>query len=216
MKKNEISRMDFLMPLNIEQRPYKKGDYTRKHPKSCIVINNTNLPTLEQAWRWYSSSPANSGPCYIIDRSGLIVECYSPDSVSVIYTPLSNNSPINLRCIAIELVCEGPNPSHNSLGGLVELGVDFRGQYKFEGYTEAQLKSLKLLIGKLMREYRSIRVPKALELITDFNPLLMEEPQGIITWSSINPLIASLTPQEEFLKLLKSLGDFYVKNNRSK
>lgn len=157
-----------IIQLNLPSSQY----YRVKHVKNQIVLHHTaGGPTAESVLAWWKRTPARIATAFIIDRKGVIYQCFhSSYWAHHLGTKLKNNTLLNQQSIGIELCCWGGLTEHGdefySYTGteipkdeIVSYPQKFRGYYHFQCYTHEQLESLQSLVVYLCEKYK---IPKFL------------------------------------------------------
>jgi N-acetyl-anhydromuramyl-L-alanine amidase AmpD len=146
------------------------------HPKKQIVLHHTvSNGNAKNVIAWWNKTPARVGTAFIIDREGVIHQCFSSKHwAHHLGTKAKSNKQLNQQSIGIELCSWGAlkrSPITSSVKAtftssvgtvvpideVIELQEPFRGSRYYQKYTDKQLKSLQILLNYLCETYN---IPK--------------------------------------------------------
>ena len=191
--------------------------YQEEFPKKQIVLHHTvSNGNAKSVMNWWTSTPSKIGVAFIIDREGIIHQCFSSKHwAHHLGTKAKNNKQLNQQSIGIELcswggltIKENPmlkgNPKFFSSTGtevkkeeVVKLDKPFRGYLHFQKYTSSQLKSLQILVNYLCETYG---IPKSYNSdMWDYSRMAMNGNPGIYTHVSFRKDKSDCFLQNEFI-----------------
>ena len=197
--------------------------YQEEFPKKQIVLHHTvSNGNAKNVMSWWAKTPAKVGTAFIIDREGIIHQCFSSKHwAHHLGTKAKNNKQLNQESIGIELCSWGPltrkenpmlkgSPKFFSSSGtevpkeeVVKLEKPFRGHLYYQKYTSSQLKSLQILVNYLCEMYT---IPKNYKAdMWDYSRSAMIGSPGIYTHVSFRKDKSDCFPQIEIINILKSL-----------
>lgn len=196
--------------------------YQEEFPKKQIVLHHTvsngNAKNVALSW---SKTPVKVGVAFIIDREGIIYQCFSSKHwANHLGTKAKNNKQLNQQSIGIELCSWGgltrkenpmlkDSPKFFSSTGteipkqeVVKLEKPFRGFEYFQKYTSSQLKSMQILVNYLCETYG---IPKNYNSdMWEYSRSAMKGSTGIFTHVSFRKDKSDCFPQSELIEILKS------------
>jgi len=221
--------------MDIVKKHLTNGQYlTQVYEKFSQFLHHTVSTNAMSAWRWWNSTPERVGTPFIIDRDGSIIECFSPNMWAYHLGIKGDDNWHEMHSINIELVSAGPlrlvdgqfifyplwpNKVHQTLIPKAEVysfDKPWRGHRHWHKYTEAQLESLKWLIGRNALDFPSLGLDNDLDRIFDFNPdVIKNHIPGIWTHNTVRedksdpflypPLIEALKEvQSELINIRKA------------
>ena len=219
--KTNIQKLDTskIVQVRLKETQY----YQEAFPKKQIVLHHTvsngNARTVMQ---WWAKTPAKVGTAFIIDRDGVIHQCFSSKHwAHHLGTKAKTNKQLNQESIGIELCSWGPltrkenpmlkgNPKFFSSTGtevpkeeVLQLEKSFRGHIYYQKYTPSQLKSLQILLNYLCETYK---IPKTYNSdIWDYSRMAMKGIPGIYSHVSFRKDKSDCFPQMELIEILKQL-----------
>ncbi len=194
--------------------------YQKEFPKKQIVLHHTvSNGNAKSVMNWWASTPAKIGVAFIIDRDGIIHQCFSSKHwAHHLGTKAKINKQLNQQSIGIELCSwggltlrENPmlkgNPKFFSSTGtevpkeeVVKLDKPFRGFLYFQKYTSLQLNSLQILVNYLCETYG---IPKSYNSdMWDYSRMAMNGNPGIWTHVSYRKDKSDCFPQLELIKTI--------------
>jgi N-acetyl-anhydromuramyl-L-alanine amidase AmpD len=192
---------------------------TKKQIVLHHTVSNGNAKNVMVGW---NKTPSRVGVAFIIDREGVIHQCFSSKHwAHHLGTKAKNNKQLNQQSIGIELcswgalkrspIKSGIKATFTSSVGtvvpndeVVDLEKPFRGSRYYQKYTEKQLKSLQILVNYLCETYK---IPKT------YNPRMWEYSRssalagspGIWAHVSFRKDKSDCFPQMELITTLKNL-----------
>jgi N-acetyl-anhydromuramyl-L-alanine amidase AmpD len=224
--KTNIPKLD---TSKIVQVRLKETQYYQEVPnafgtKKQIVLHHTvsngNAKNVMAGW---AKTPAKVGTAFIIDREGVIHQCFSSKHwAHHLGTTSKMNKQLNQESIGIELCAWGAltrkespmlkaSPKFYSAFGtevpaldVVKLDKPFKGHLYFQKYTDKQLKSLQILLNYLCEIYN---IPKS------YNPEMWEYSRssalcgspGIWSHTSFRKDKSDCFPQKELIEVIQKL-----------
>ena len=219
---NKIPKLD---TSKIIQVPLKESQYYQEeHPKKQIVLHHTvSNGNAINVMAWWASTPAKVGTAFIIDRDGVIHQCFSSKHwAHHLGTKAKNNKQLNKESIGIELCSWGPiikkenpmlkgSPKFFSSTGteipkeeVVKLDKPFRGHLYYQKYTSSQLKSMQILVKYLCETYG---IPKKYNSdMWEYSRSAMNGSPGIYTHVSFRKDKSDCSPQKELIEILPYLA----------
>ncbi len=170
--------------------------------------------------QWWAKTPSRVGVAFIVDREGVIYQCFSSKHwAHHLGTKSKNNKQLNQESIGIELCSWGSlkrSPLQSSVKAkftsstgaivpqdeVVALEKPFRGSIYFQKYTDKQLKSMQILVKYLCETYK---IPKKYNAdIWEYSRMAMNGNPGIYTHISYRKDKSDCFPQKELVSVLKS------------
>jgi N-acetyl-anhydromuramyl-L-alanine amidase AmpD len=219
-----ISKLDTskIVQVRLKETQY----YQEEFPKKQIVLHHTvSNGNAKSVMNWWASTPAKIGVAFIIDRDGIIHQCFSSKHwAHHLGTKAKNNKQLNQQSIGIELcswggltIKENPmlkgNPKFFSSTGtevpkeeVVKLDLPFRGYLYFQKYTSSQLNSLQILVNYLCETYG---IPKSYNSdMWDYSRMAMNGNPGIYTHVSFRKDKSDCFPQREVIDTISDTNIF--------
>jgi len=211
--------------MQIVKKHLSNGQYhTVKHEKNSLYLHHTESTTAMSAWRWWNSTPEVVGTAYIIDRDGVIYECFDP-AVWAYHLGITHHGHWhNKHSIAIELVSAGklyfesgqyrfyplwPNKQRYTVipeNEVHKLSKPWRGFEYYHNYNEDQLESLKWLIGRLILDFPTIKFDNPVKEIFDYNRKVIEERiPGMWSHATVRTDKTDVFPQPTLIKALEEV-----------
>ena len=197
--------------------------YQEEFPKKQIVLHHTvSNGNAKNVMSWWASTPAKVGTAFIIDREGVIHQCFSSKHwAHHLGTRSKQNKQLNQESIGIEMCSWGPltrkenpmlkgSPKFFSSTGteipkeeVVKLEKPFRGHLYYQKYTSSQLKSLRILVNYLCETYN---IPKKYNPdMWDYSRMAMNGNPGIYTHVSFRKDKSDCFPQLDLIGNIKNL-----------
>lgn len=215
MKKLDTSK---IVQVRLKETQY----YQEVHPKKQIVIHHTvsngNAKNVVAGW---AKTPARIGTAFIIDREGVIHQCFSSKHwAHHLGTKSKRNKQLNQQSIGIELCAWGPlkrSPIKSSVKAtftssvgtvvpndeVIELEKPFRGSKYYQKYTDKQLNSLQILLTYLCETYN---IPKTYNPeMWEYSSSAMNGSPGIWSHTSFRKDKSDCLPQVELIKIIQNL-----------
>jgi N-acetyl-anhydromuramyl-L-alanine amidase AmpD len=218
--KTNIPKLDTtkIIQVRLKETQY----YQEEFPKKQIVLHHTvSNGNAKNVMAWWAKTPVKVGTAFIIDREGVIHQCFSSKHwAHHLGTKSKLNKQLNQQSIGIELCSwgalkrsplkSGIKATFTSSTGVVvpnnevvELEKPFRGSIYFQKYTQKQLKSMQILVNYLCEMYS---IPK------DYNPDMwvlsknaLSGKSGIYTHTSFRKDKSDCVPQSDLIEVIKSL-----------
>lgn len=164
---------DVTVTPKIVTKHLSNGQYlTSRHPKKGLFFHHTAGTTWQGAWSWWNQTPARVGTAFIIDRDGLVIECFDPAAWAYHLGVRRDDNLLEMQTIGIELVSAGfvkkegkefifyplwPNTSIRRpmpKNEILTLKANWRGEKYFHFYTDAQIKAAARLTYYLKKQER--------------------------------------------------------------
>jgi N-acetyl-anhydromuramyl-L-alanine amidase AmpD len=214
----KIEKLDTskIVQVRLKENQY----YPEEHPKKQIVLHHTvSNSNAKNVMSWWAKTPAKVGTAFIIDRDGVIHQCFSSKHwAHHLGTKSKENKQLNQESIGIELCSWGPltrkenpmlkgSPNFFSSTGtevpkeeVVKLDKPFRGHLYYQKYTSSQLKSLQILLNYLCETYG---IPKKYNPdMWEYSRMAMKGNPGIYTHVSFRKDKSDCFPQQELIDML--------------
>lgn len=216
--KTNIPKLDTskIVQVRLKETQYYQEEFTKKQIVLHHTVSNGNAKSV---MNWWASTPAKIGVAFIIDRDGIIHQCFSSKHwAHHLGTKAKNNKQLNQQSIGIELCSWGPlkridspllkgSPKFTSSTGaevpneeVVELEKPYRGSRYYQKYTVKQLKSLQILVNYLCETYK---IPKTYNPeMWDYSRSAMNGSPGIWSHISYRKDKSDCFPQVELIKII--------------
>ena len=212
--KTKIPKLD---TTKIVQTRLKETQYYQEEfPKKQIVIHHTvSNGNAKNVISWWGKTPARIGVAFVIDREGIIHQCFSSKHwAHHLGIKSAKNKQLNQQSIGIELCAWGSLKRSDlksrivaqftsSTGTIVpnneviELEKPFRGSKYYQKYTDKQLKSLQILLNYLCETYH---IPNTYNSdMWDYSRSAMNGIPGIWTHVSFRKDKSDCFPHEEMI-----------------
>jgi N-acetyl-anhydromuramyl-L-alanine amidase AmpD len=196
--------------------------YQEEFPKKQIVIHHTvSNGNAKNVVAWWGKTPARIGVAFVIDREGIIHQCFSSKHwAHHLGIKGAKNKQLNQQSIGIELCAWGSLKRSDlksvnvaqftsSTGTIVPtneviaLEKPFRGSKYYQKYTDKQLKTLQILLNYLCESYN---IPNTYNSdMWDYSRSAMNGSSGIWTHVSFRKDKSDCFPQDELVDLIKNL-----------
>lgn len=203
--------------------PYDENQYYKvTYPKEQIVLHHTVSNGSAQAVAdYWESKPDRVGTCIVVDKTGVIHQLFSSrfyaghvgnvsDEMKDFNLPYRSCSKTS---IGVELVnmgglTEKNGKLYNAYGSVyngptVNYINGYRGYDNFAKYSDKQIASLRRLLIYWCNRYDISTTYH--EDMWDVNPRALSGEKGIFSHTSFRNDKSDLHPQEELIKMLKSL-----------
>lgn len=199
--------------------------YSQVHPKKIIVLHHTvSGDGVEGDVNWWNNTSEKVATAYIIDRSGNIYQAFDDkywahhlgvtQSHLKSFKSTTTNQRLNEMSIGIEIdswggLTEKNKKWYNAVGKemplekVIVLKKPYRGFRAFEKYTKEQIESVKELILHLNKKY-GIKLDY-FENMFEYNEKAVKGYHGIWSHTSFRPDKSDIYPDEDLIKMLKSL-----------
>lgn len=171
---------------------------------------------------WWAKTPARVGTAFIIDREGIIHQCFSSRHwAHHLGTKSKRNKQLNQQSVGIELCAWGPlkrtdspmlkgTPKFQATTGIevpknevIKLDHPFRGNSYYQSYTALQLQSLQILINYLCETYN---IPKTYNPeMWEYSRSAMNGSPGIWSHTSFRKDKSDCFPQKELGETISKL-----------
>jgi N-acetyl-anhydromuramyl-L-alanine amidase AmpD len=196
--------------------------YQEEFPKKQIVIHHTvSNGNAKNVVAWWGKTPARIGVAFVIDREGIIHQCFSSKHwANHLGIKGAKNTQLNQQSIGIELCAWGSLKRSDLKSGIVaqftsstgsivstneviELEQPFRGSKYYQKYTNKQLKTLQILLNYLCETYN---IPNTYNSdMWDYSRAAMNSSPGIFTHVSFRKDKSDCFPQIELIKIIQNL-----------
>jgi N-acetyl-anhydromuramyl-L-alanine amidase AmpD len=206
-----------IVQVRLKENQYDQEEF----PKKQIVLHHTvSNGNAKNVMAWWSKTPSRVGVAFIIDREGVIHQCFSSKHwAHHLGTKAKNNKQLNQESIGIELCAWGSlkrgkitssiKATFTSSFGtvvpndeVVELEKPFRGSRYYQKYTDKQLKSLQILVNYLCETYK---IPKTYNPeMWEYSRSAMNGSPGIWSHTSFRKDKSDCFPQKDFIKSLRN------------
>jgi N-acetyl-anhydromuramyl-L-alanine amidase AmpD len=200
--------------------------YQEEFPKKQIVIHHTvSNGNAKNVIAWWGKTPARIGVAFVIDREGIIHQCFSSKHwAHHLGIKSAKNKQLNQQSIGIELCAWGSLKRSDVKSGIVaqftsstgtivptneviELEKPFRGSKYYQKYTDKQLKTLQILLNYLCETYK---IPNSYNSdMWDYSRSAMNGSPGIWTHVSYRKDKSDCFPQVELVEVLKGLSIYF-------
>ncbi len=218
--KTKIPKLDTskILQVRLKETQYYQEEFLKKQIVLHHTVSNGNAKSVMS---WWASTPTRVGTAFIIDRVGVIHQCFSSKHwAHHLGTKAKNNKQLNTESIGIELCSWGAlkrSPLQSSVqakftsstGAIVsqdevaELEKPFRGSIYYQKYTEKQLKALQILVNYLCETYN---IPKNYNAdMWEYSRMAMNGNPGIYTHVSFRKDKSDCFPQVELIKKIQDL-----------
>ena len=196
--------------------------YQEEFPKKQIVIHHTvSNGNAKNVVAWWGKTPARIGVAFVIDREGIIHQCFSSKHwAHHLGIKGAKNKQLNQQSIGIELCAWGSLKRSDVNSGIVaqftsstgtivptneviEFEKPFRGSKYYQKYTDKQLKTLQILLNYLCKTYH---IPNTYNSdLWDYSRSAINGSPGIWTHVSYRKDKSDCFPQIELIKTIQNL-----------
>jgi N-acetyl-anhydromuramyl-L-alanine amidase AmpD len=194
------------LPLKANQ--YHKGIYDKK----VIILHHTAGGSALSSIAWWAKDPRPVATPYIIDRDGIIYECFDPKYWA--YHIGAGVLSLEQQSIGIELANYGSLTlkdgkyttyvgSRISKEKVIELPAPFRGSKYWEAYTPKQIAALKELLQYLVKKFKIEKQPDTKNFYEYRNPKTIKA--GIYSHTSARRDKKDIFPQPDLLKIVAEI-----------
>ena len=218
--KTKIPKLDTtkIVQTRFKETQYYQEEFTKKQ----IVIHHTvSNGNAKNVIAWWGKTPARIGVAFVIDREGIIHQCFSSKHwAHHLGVKGTKNKQLNQLSIGIELCAWGSLKRSDlkssivaqftsSTGTIVPndeviaLEKPFRGSKYYQKYTDKQLKTLQMLLNYLCETYN---IPNTYNSdMWDYSRSAINGSPGIFTHVSYRKDKSDCFPQNEFIKTIQNL-----------
>jgi N-acetyl-anhydromuramyl-L-alanine amidase AmpD len=199
--------------------------YQEEFPKKQIVIHHTvSNGNAKNVIAWWGKTPARIGVAFVIDREGIIHQCFSSKHwAHHLGIKGAKNKQLNQQSIGIELCAWGSLKRSDLKSGIVaqltsstgtvvptneviELDKPFRGSKYYQKYTDKQMNSLQILLNYLCETYN---IPNTYNAdMWDYSRSAMNGSPGIWTHVSFRKDKSDCFPQIELIKTIQHMKGY--------
>lgn len=200
-----------IKPIQFPESQYFKEAY----PKKQIYLHHTaGNGNAEQVFMGWASNPDHIGTCVAISRDGQIVQGFASEYWAYHLGVKRAVVPLDKISIGIEVCNWGQLTNkegkfYNYVNREVpkeevyELETPFKGFKYFQGYTDAQIQSVKELLLHFNNKYG---IPLDYnEDIWDVNTRALKGTAGLYTHNSVRLDKVDIYPHHKMIEMLKSL-----------
>lgn len=213
--------------MDVVKKHLSNGQYlTRMHEKYSQFLHHTGGLSAMSAWRWWNSTPERVGTPYIIDRDGSIIECFDPRMWAYHLGIVGDDNWHERHSINTELVSAGPlvfeedqyrfyplwpNKFRYSVirkDQVYTFDEPWKGFKFWHIYTEAQLESLKWLMGRNVLDFPTLGFDNNIDDIFDYNPNVVKDHlSGIFAHCTVHKNRSDVFPYPPLIEALKEVQD---------
>lgn len=180
--------------MDLIKKHLTNGQYlTTQDKKFSQFLHHTLSTNAMSAWRWWNATPERVGTPFIIDRDGVIIECFDPSMWAFHLGIKGDDNWHEKHSINIELVSAGPLrwvdkefrfyplwPNKMRYTIIPESEVHtfkkpWKGFEHWHIYTEDQLESLTWLIGKNALDFPSLGISNEMDEIYIYDPKVVRD-----------------------------------------
>jgi len=221
--------------MDLVKKHLTNGQYlTTKYEKRSQFLHHTISTNAMSAWRWWNSTPERVGTPQIIDRDGVIVECFPPSMWAFHLGIKGDDNWHEKHSINIELVSAGPlrlvegkfrfyplwpNKLHFTIipkGEVYSFEKPWKGFKHWHAYTEDQLESLKWQIGKNVLDFPSLGIGNDIDDIFKYNPeVITDHLPGIWTHGTVREDKSDVFPYPPLIEALKEVQAELININKA-
>lgn len=208
--------------MEIIKKHLTNGQYlTREYEKTSIFLHHTVGLTAEGAWSWWNQTPERVGTPYIIDRNGVIIECFDP-KVWAFHLGISGDDNYQeMHSVSIELVAAGrlykdnnqfkfyplyPNKLYPVVIPKEEVHIlkePWRGHLYYHIYTDEQITALKELLRFIFGLFPQITVAHPLNHFYEYNAdVILNKLPGLWSHSTVRPDKDDIFPYPPLLEAI--------------
>ena len=199
--------------------------YTREYPKEAIFIHFTAGSTAEGAISWWNQTKDHVGTAYVLDddKNGTMFEVFDPKQYAYHLGVRGDDNHFEKHSVGIEIVSPGPvyreggrfmfyplYPNKNS-GKIIpndrvfEVEGGWRGHRFFHKISNAQCKSLKELLIKLVNDF-GIKLQDSSKGWNLYNEkVLKDHIPGIWAHSTVRKDKLDMPPQVEVMNVIREV-----------
>lgn len=212
--------------MEIIKKHLTNGQYiTREYEKNSIFLHHTVGPTAEGAWKWWNETPERVGTPYIIDRNGVIIECFDPKYWAYHLGITGDDNYHEMHSINIELVSCGklykdgnlfkfyplyPNTMYPKIipsEEVYEFKKSWKGHTLYHKYTDIQIQALQELLKYILNLFPTIRINFPLGKFYEFDQDVIDKHlTGLWSHSTVRADKDDIYPYPPFLEVLETLG----------
>ena len=221
--------------MDLVKKHLTNGQYlTQEFEKFSQFIHHTLSTNAMSAWRWWNSTKTRVGTPYIIDRDGVIIECFDPKMYAFHLGIKGDDNWHEKHSVNIELVSAGPLrlvdgsfrfyplwPNKMRYTIIPEEEVysfkkPWKGFKHWHSYTEDQLESLKWLIGRNALDFPSLGIDNDIESIFTYNPKVVKDHlPGIWAHCTVREDKSDPFPYPPLIKALKEVQSELTNINKA-
>lgn len=211
--------------MDIVKKHLQNGQYlTQAYEKFSQFLHHTIGTSAMSAWRWWNSTPDRVGTPYIIERDGVIMECFDPKMWAFHLGVSGDDNWHEKHSINYELVSAGalhlvdgdflfyplwPNKVHAVTIPEEEVYTfdkPWKGFKYWHIYTDDQIDALIWLMGRNMLEFPTLEFENDIDTMFEYDPDVVEKHlHGVFTHSSVRKDKSDVFPYPPLIKALKKL-----------
>ena len=212
--------------MDIVKKHLTNGQYlTDMHEKKSLFLHHTVSTTAMSAWRWWNSTKDRVGTAYIVDRDGVIYECFDPRMWAFHMGVKGDDNWHEKHSINIEIVAAGPIrlvedqyrfyplwPGNKTRWTTIpeeevyKFNKEWHRHKLWHKYTEDQIDALEWLIGKLALDFPALGIENDMDKIFEFDQSVIDNhTPGIWTHNTVRDDKSDPFPQPELITMLKKL-----------
>lgn len=196
----------------IRKLPLDKNQYYQAvHPKKYIILHHTAGGSVAGAVAGWAATPEHIATPYLIERTGDIYECFSPEFWAY-HLGVKGNTAIEKASIGIEIVNYGQLTLKNGkyytytnreLPASDVTAIEWRGFKYFQKYTVEQIAALKSLLPYLIDRFKITLQADRSKFYEYQNPATL--PPGIWSHTTVRKDKVDIFPQAELVELISKL-----------
>ena len=211
--------------MEIIKKHLTNGQYlTREYEKTSIFLHHTVGLTAEGAWSWWNQTPERVGTPYIIDRNGVIIECFDPKVWAYHLGIKGDDNYQEMYSVSIELVAGGrlykegnifkfyplyPNKLYYTIIPTEDVHImkePWRGHLYYHKYTIEQLLALKELLRFIFGLFPKMVITSPLNYFYEYNEnVILKKLPGLWSHSTVRPDKDDIFPYPPLLKSLEEV-----------
>lgn len=208
--------------MEIIKKYLDNGQYlTHEYEKTSLFLHHTAGLSAEGAWSWWNQTPERVGTPYIIDRNGVIVECFNPKIWAYHLGVRGDDNYHEMHSVSIELVAGGrlykegaefrfyplyPNKLYYKIipeEDVFIMDKEWRGHLYYHIYTEAQISALKELMRLIFGIFPKMNIMAPLGQFYEYNEdVITKKLPGLWSHSTVRPDKDDIFPYPPLLKAL--------------
>lgn len=213
--------------MGIVKKHLTNGQYiSQPYEKYSQFLHHTVGTDAMSAWRWWNSTPDRVGTPYIIDRDGVIFECFDPKFWAYHLGIKGDDNWHEKHSVNIELVSSGalkyedkefrfyplwPNKLHYTTipeDEVYTFDKPWRGFKHWHRYSDDQIDALVWLMGKNALEFPTLGFDNDIEGIFEYQPeVITNHLPGIWAHSTVRKDKTDPFPYPPLIKALKGLQE---------
>jgi hypothetical protein len=212
--------------MEIIKKYLTNGQYlTAEFEKDSLFLHHTVGLTAEGAWNWWNQTPERVGTPFIIDRNGIIIECFNPKYWAYHLGLVGDDNYHEKHSVNVELVSGGrlyekngefyfyplyPNTQYYTKipkDDVFTLSEPWRGHLYYHKYTELQLKALKEFIPYIVKLFPKIVLPYPLGDFFEYDfEVVKDHKSGLWSHSTVRVDKDDIFPYPPLLETLEEIS----------